>query len=99
MACKCFKEIEEKMDARMRKHYGENAAEIDESSFANQVYLFEEGDFCNVMLPYLFRFYKRKKNGDLEQRLTNGDTKVAINYCPFCGTKFEGAAKEKESAH
>jgi hypothetical protein len=42
------------------------------------------------MLPYTFRYYKRKKNGELEQRQTNGDSKVAINFCPFCGTKFEG---------
>ncbi|HEB9105205.1 TPA: hypothetical protein R1B15_003991 [Klebsiella aerogenes] len=90
MACNCFKEVKEKMDTRLRDAAASNCAEVDESDFDNRVFILEKGDFCNVMLPYRFRYYRRKKNGQPEQRCTNADTRIAINYCPFCGTKFNG---------
>lgn len=90
MACNCFKDIKERMDARLREAVASNCAEVDESDFDNRVFILEKGDFCNVMLPYRFRYYRRKKNGEPEQRCTNADTRIAISYCPFCGTKFNG---------
>lgn len=96
MACNCFKDIKERTDARLREAVASNCAEVDESDFDNRVFIFEKGDFCNVMLPYRFRYYRRKKNGEPEQRCTNADTRIAINFCPFCGTKFNG--KEPTSA-
>ena len=96
MACNCFKNIKERMDARLREAVASNCAEVDESDFDNRVFILEKGDFCNVMLTYRFRYYRRKKNGEPEQRCTNADTRIAINFCPFCGTKFNG--KEPTSA-
>ncbi|HIE8337035.1 TPA: hypothetical protein ACXPN4_003723 [Salmonella enterica] len=90
MACNCFKNIKERMDARLREAVASNCSEVDESDFDNRVFILEKDDFCNVMLPYRFRYYRRKKNGQPEQRCTNADTRIAINYCPFCGTKFNG---------
>ncbi|EHN0742563.1 hypothetical protein ABNM77_004175 [Salmonella enterica subsp. enterica serovar Braenderup] len=90
MACNCFKNIKERMDARLREAVASNCSEVDESDFDNRVFILEKGDFCNVMLPYRFRYYRRKKNGQPEQRCTNADTRIAINYCLFCGTKFNG---------
>ncbi|WP_145603548.1 hypothetical protein [Yersinia intermedia] len=92
MACKCFDEVSAKMKLHILERRGNNVAEVAESGFAHSALVFAEGDFCSVRLPYTFRFYKRKKNGELEQRLTNGDSSVSMNYCPFCGTKFEGKA-------
>ncbi|MBP2843897.1 hypothetical protein J8655_00010 [Dickeya oryzae] len=80
------------MDKRLRDATASNCAEVDESDFDNRVIVLEKGDYCNVMLSYRFRYRKRKKNGDIEQRCTNGDTRIAINFCPFCGTKFKGKA-------
>ncbi|WP_123252490.1 hypothetical protein [Dickeya undicola] len=80
------------MDKRLRDAVASNCAEVDESDFDNRVFVLEKGDYCNVMLSYRFRYRKRKKNGALEQRCTNGDTRIAINFFPFCGTKFNGKA-------
>ncbi|PSR44689.1 hypothetical protein C8256_21730 [Kluyvera genomosp. 2] len=90
MACNCFQTIKQRMDERMREAVASNCVEVDESDFDNRVFILEKGDFCDVMLPYRFRYYRRKKNGEPEQRCTNADTRIAINYCPFCGTKFNG---------
>lgn len=90
MACKCFAETGEKMKEHLLKRYGDDVAQVADSGFAHSVLVFAEGDFCSVMMPYTFRFYKRRKNGELEQRQTNGDSSVSMNYCPFCGTEFEG---------
>lgn len=90
MACNCFEIIRKNMDSRMREVIGEKCAEIEESDFDSRVFILEKGDFCNVMLPYRFRYYRRKKDGKPEQRCTNADTKITINYCPFCGTRFTG---------
>lgn len=90
MACNCFQTIKQRMNERMREAVASNCAEVDESDFDNRVFILEKGDFCDVMLPYRFRYYRRKKNGEPEQRCTNADTRIAINYCPFCGTKFNG---------
>lgn len=90
MACKCFDEVGARMKERVNTTLGDRVHTMDECDFGSQVYVLENGDYCRVMLPYLVRYYKRKKNGEREQRLTNADTKIAINFCPFCGTKFEG---------
>ncbi|MBQ4935606.1 MULTISPECIES: hypothetical protein [Citrobacter freundii complex] len=92
MACNCFSEVKERMEARIKESLGDSVHSMDECDFGSRVWVLEEGDYCQVMLPFNVRYRKRKKNGDPEQRLTNSDTKIAINYCPFCGTKFEGKA-------
>lgn len=92
MACKCFTEVKERMAGRVKEALGDAVYSMDECDFGNRVWVLEKGDYCQVMLPFNVRYRKRKKNGDPEQRLTNADTKLAINYCPFCGTKFEGKA-------
>lgn len=92
MACKCFTEVKERMVERVKEALGDSVHSMDECDFGNRVWVLEKGDYCQVMLPFNVRYRKRKKNGDPEQRLTNADTKLAINYCPFCGTKFEGKA-------
>ncbi len=95
MACKCFQETQKAMDKRLREAVADNCAEVEESDFDNRVFILAKGDFCNVMLGYRFRYRKRKKNGEPEQRCTNGDSNIAINFCPFCGTKFEGKTDEQ----
>lgn len=90
MACKCFEEVQKKMLDRVKEQLGERIHTLDEADFGSQVYRLVDGDYCPVMLPFNVRYYKKKKNGEREQRLTNSDTKIDINFCPFCGTKFEG---------
>ncbi|HCB3268621.1 TPA: hypothetical protein MYU63_004866 [Citrobacter amalonaticus] len=96
MACNCFAEVKERMEARVKEVLGDSIHSMDECDFGSRVWILEEGDYCAVMLPFNVRYRKRKKNGDPEQRLTNADTKIAINYCPFCGTKFNGKATSNE---
>ncbi|XPL50833.1 hypothetical protein ACMFY2_13815 [Enterobacter cloacae subsp. cloacae] len=81
------------MVERVKEVLGDSVHSMDECDFGNRVWVLEKGDYCQVMLPFNVRYRKRKKNGDPEQRLTNADTKLAINYCPFCGTKFEGKGR------
>lgn len=81
MACKCFTEVKERMVKRVKEALGDAVHSMDECDFGNRVWVLEKGDYCQVMLPFNVRYRKRKKNGDPEQRLTNADTKLAINYC------------------
>ena len=92
MACECFKNVQAMMAERVKEVLADKVHTMEECDFGSSVYILADGDFCPVMLPFNVRYYKRKKNGDSEQRITNADTKVTINYCPFCGTKFEGKA-------
>ncbi|HEM8568368.1 hypothetical protein [Citrobacter koseri] len=100
MACNCFSEVKERMEARVKEVLGDSVHSMDECDFGSRVWVLKKGDYCAVMLPFNVRYRKRKrkKNGDPEQRLTNADTKIAINYCPFCGTKFNGKDLSNEEA-
>lgn len=89
MACNCFEEVGKRMKARVLEQLAD-VHTMEECRFDGAVYVLASGDYAPVWLNYLVRYYKRKKNGDREQRLTKADTKIAINFCPFCGTKFEG---------
>lgn len=90
MACNCFSEVKERMEVRVKEVLGNSVHSMDECDFGSRVWVLEKGDYCAVMLPFNVRYRKRKKNGEPEQRITNADTKTTINYCPFCGTKFNG---------
>ncbi len=98
MACKCFDTLGDQMKERLSNHHGDAVAKLDESGWAHQMYVLANGDHCSVVLPYTFNFFKRRKNGELEKRRTSGGSFMAINYCPFCGTKFEGSPKKEEPA-
>ncbi|EHF1888930.1 hypothetical protein J0Y14_003873 [Salmonella enterica] len=42
MACNCFKNIKERMDARLREAVASNCSEVDESDFDNRVFILEK---------------------------------------------------------
>lgn len=61
MACKCFDEVADRMRDRIKERVGDSIAKVAETGFANTVLRFDRGDYCNVMLPFTFRYYKKKK--------------------------------------
>lgn len=95
MACNCFKEVGDRMKARVIDTLGKEIHTMDDCDFEGRVFVIAEGDHSPVWLNYRVRYYQRKKNGERAARLTNADTKIAVNFCPFCGTKFEGTKKKE----
>lgn len=96
MACNCFKEVGDRMKARVLQKLATECHTMDECDFDGRVFVLANGDFAPVWLNYRVRYYQRKKDGSRAARLTNADTKIAVNFCPFCGTKFEGELKKDE---
>ncbi|ATF92390.1 Uncharacterised protein [Cedecea neteri] len=90
MACDCFEKVSAACDSAIRLRVGEHLAEVADSSFEHTLWHFNGGDHSPVALNYRFRYYRKRKNGLPESRLTNADTVVSMRYCPFCGAEFEG---------
>jgi predicted phosphoadenosine phosphosulfate sulfurtransferase len=90
MACECFKKYEKAVDENIKKKLVESIGEIEISGFENTHWSFSGGDNSPVAMNYRFRYYRKCKDGRNESRLTKADHLVTMNYCPFCGTKFEG---------
>ncbi|MFB5948418.1 hypothetical protein [Klebsiella pasteurii] len=90
MACNCFTTLGDQVKDHLTKQHAASIGEIDESGFDNQVFVLASGDFAPVQLNYKFRFFPLRKNGELSSKRTIADTSVRMNYCPLCGTKFEG---------
>ncbi len=93
MACNCFNEVSLKMRARAKEAL-DPGDELAHADFAGRVLILANGDFCDVALPFEIRYHKKLRNGEVSQRLTKADTKVFMNFCPFCGEKFEGKASK-----
>lgn len=91
MACNCFKTLGEQMKNDLTKRHSSDIAEMDESGFDNQVFILASGDYAPVSMNFKFRFYPRRKNGEVSSKRSIADRSVLMSYCPFCGTKFEGA--------
>lgn len=95
MACKCFENLGAQFKKHLTEHFGDDIGEIDEACWTNSVFVLAAGDHSSVTVPYTFRFFKRKRDGSLAQRCTDGSSFMTMAYCPFCGTKFEGKPKEE----
>lgn len=91
MACDCFTNLEEQMKDHLTKQHAASIGEVDETGFGNQVFVLASGDWAPVQLNYKFRFFPLRKNGELSNKRTIADTGIRMNYCPFCGKKFEGS--------
>lgn len=98
MACDCFKKLGAQFKEHLTKRFGDQVGEIEEANWTNSVFVLDDGDHSSVTVPYTFRFFKRKKDGSLAQRCTDGSSFMTMNYCPFCGKKFEGKPKKEEPA-
>lgn len=97
MACKCFETTEALLKEHLMKQHGDDI-KIDEARWEHSIWLFDGGDHAPVALPYMFKFFKRRKNGELEKRITNGGTNIFMKFCPFCGTEYAGSPKKEEPA-
>ena len=97
MACNCFKEYDARVKESITKKLGDQIGEIDESRFQHSLWNFGGGDHSPVALNYLFKYFRKRKNGENESRRTTADHLVMMTYCPFCGTKFEGEEKQPEA--
>lgn len=90
MACNCYEDLQKRMEERVKETLGGEMHTLEECDFTNSMYVLAQGDHSRVVVPFKIRYVKRKKNGEPEKRTTNGDSFIVIQYCPFCGTKFEG---------
>lgn len=90
MACKCFKEREEVIKKSIKAKVEDQLGEVETTGFEHSLWNFTGGDYSPVAMNYQFRYYRKRKNGQNESRKTTADHLVMMNYCPFCGTKFEG---------
>ncbi|MGQ7806310.1 hypothetical protein ACUN3I_11855 [Hafnia alvei] len=95
MACKCFENTELHCKASIKEKIGNDLGMVAESGFEHSLWNIHGGDRAPVAMNYIFRYYRRRKNGELESRKTNADHLIAMNFCPLCGTKFEGDKEDK----
>lgn len=88
--CDCFKDIEEKMKARLMEKVPEGShmvtSSFDGAGWFNQCLNFSSGK-VEVMLKYTLVYRAQKKNKELAKNLTRLDSSVRMSYCPFCGEK------------
>ncbi len=97
MACECFKKTTALFRERISAKIGESLGEIEEANFEHSLWNFSGGDHSPVAMNFKFRYYRKRKNGELESRQTKADTLCIMSYCPLCGTKFEGNEKSREA--
>ncbi|UAN50098.1 hypothetical protein KGP26_20455 [Serratia sp. JSRIV002] len=90
MACKCFEKYEESIKESINKKNHDQIGEIVTTGFEHSLWHFSGGDHSPIAMNYQFRYFRKRKNGQNESRLTKADHLVTMNYCPFCGAKFEG---------
>ena len=87
MNCNCFKELNEKAEARVLEVIGKDSIfEEGEKGIDGRVYYFGSGH-CNfpVNLNYSFSFYKKKKDGTPAKSKTKQELSVPMAFCPMCG--------------
>lgn len=95
MACKCFDKVSAACKDAITQRVGPALAEITDAGFEHTLWHFNGGDHSPVALNYRFRYLRRRKNGMVESRQTTADTVVTMRFCPFCGTRFNGAGKSE----
>ena len=99
MACKCFEENKAELIGKYKERIADTSYVEDslKAEWAGEVFYFVKGDFAPITLRINFERQPIKKNGELMKNRRKEEFSVAVNYCPFCGTKFEGAEKEAEA--
>lgn len=42
-----------------------------------------------LTLPFKVEYYRKKKDGNPERKITRIEAKILPTYCPFCGVKLK----------
>lgn len=87
--CNCIEEITDATRQRIKDEIKEPVAEWrDQGSFMYQIFSFDlKGP--RISLPFVVEYYRRKKNGEPETKITNKHLNIYPSYCPFCGEKYK----------
>lgn len=96
MACKCFTTMADMAKEKLTTRLGDQLGKLAECGFEHSLWHFNGGDHSPVALNYQFRYYRKRKNGENEVRQTKYDHFIYMNYCPLCGTQFEGDKPKTE---
>lgn len=96
MACECFQKYGDMLKERLTQKHADDIGKVDEAGYENSLLILNSGDHSPVAMNYRFRFFGKRKNGELARNRTIRDSLVIMNYCPYCGTKFEGSTTDKK---
>lgn len=89
MSCKCFERIQKSMADRVAGKLP-NGAIIHSAEWKTEVLAIENKKLkTRYFLDFTVEYQERRPDGTLYSTVTKSDFPVFMNYCPFCGEKFE----------
>ncbi|WOL30564.1 hypothetical protein ASM1NWU_3 [Enterococcus phage AS-M1_NWU] len=89
MSCKCFDRIQKSMADRVADKLPEGAR-IHSTGWKNETYVMRNKTMTTAYFLEFFTYYQdRRKDGSLNDKVRKSNFPVFMNYCPFCGVKFE----------
>jgi len=91
MACKCFKDLEEKATEQVLEGYKEGSYVEDsvEVNWQGGVFWLDGAEHAPMNLKINIKLRQLKKNKEPRTRDTNNELAVYMTYCPLCGVKFK----------
>lgn len=89
MSCKCFERIQGSMSVRVADKLPKGAR-IHSTGWKNETYVMRNKVMTTAYFLEFFAYYQdRRKDGSLNEKVRKSNFPVFMNYCPFCGVKFE----------
>lgn len=89
MSCNCFDRIQKSMADRVAGKLP-NGAIIHSAEWKTEVLAIENKKLkTRYFLDFTVEYQERRPDGTLYSTVTKSDFPVFMNYCPFCGQKFE----------
>lgn len=89
MSCNCFDRIQKSMADRVAGKLPKGAR-IHSTGWKNETYVMRNKTMTTAYFLEFFTYYQdRRKDGSLNEKVRKSNFPVFMNYCPFCGQKFE----------
>lgn len=89
MSCNCFDRIQKSMAERVAGKLPKGAR-IHSMGWKTETYVMRNKTMTTAYFLEFFTYYQdRRKDGSLNEKVRKSNFPVFMNYCPFCGVKFE----------
>lgn len=89
MSCNCFDRIQKSMADRVADKLPKGAR-IHSTGWKTETYVMSNKVKKTAYFIEFFTYYQdRRKDGSLNDKVRKSNFPVFMNYCPFCGVKFE----------
>lgn len=82
--CGCFEKMKESVSGQIKEKIGDHVEF--KGDFGNKVFFFGENPpKIPVVIPFKSSYRQIRTNGEPYKNLTNKETSIVMNFCPFCG--------------